>query len=168
MLSVPLAENVSVSIVSAIVQTSPPAWHLEYEVHNLGSAVIWLVVDESLVLLHDESHIELSYARGKMQPGVQVFGYFNPAAVKVPPGESLRQSVEITWPCRLSDIWNAKREAAPTPGDYDVSVRIGFALTPAPNPPEAGEDVETPVLRWQKEALSPTMRIAVPPYASAL
>ena len=143
------------SIVSAIVNVSPPAWHLEYEVRNLGRVVIWLLVDESLVLRRDDAHIELSYARERMQPGVQVFGYFVPQVVKIPPGGSLRRSVEISWPCSLSDIWNAEREATPPPGEYEVSIRIGFALTAAPQPPKVGEDVEAPVLRWQKEAVSP-------------
>lgn len=153
-----------VSIVSAIVQVSPPAWHLEYDVRNLGEGVVWLVVDENLVLRHEEAHIELSYARGKMQPGVQVFGYFDPEVVEVPPGGSLRQSVEITWPCPLSDIWNTEREATPPPGKYEVSVRIGFALTATPEPPQVGEDVEAPVLRWQREAVSQPVRIEIPKY----
>src|SRR4030095_1390365 len=162
--SIPIAEKVLASIVSAIVNVSPPAWHLEYDVRNLGRGVVWLVVDESLVLRHDDTHSELSYARGKMQPGVQVFGYFEPKVVKLPPGGSLRQSVEIPWPCSLSVIWNAEREATPPPGEYEVSVRVGFALTAAPQPPKVGEGVEAPVLRWQKETVSPPVRISIPPY----
>ncbi len=162
--NITIAEKVLVSIVSAIVQVSPPAWHLEYEVHNLSGAVIWLVVDESLVLRRNGAHIELSYARGKMQSGVQVFGYFDPNVVNIPPGGSLRRAIEIVWPCRLSDIWNAEREATPPPGEYEVSVRVGFALTEAPKPRKVGENVETPVLRWQKEAVSPPLRITIPPY----
>jgi hypothetical protein len=162
--SIPIAGRVLVSIVSAIVQVSPPAWHLEYDVRNQGRAAIWLVDEESLVLRRDDAHIELSYARGKMQPGVQVFGYFTPKVLKVPPGGSVRRSVEITWPCRLSDIWNAEREAMPPPGEYEVSVRVGFGSTAAPKPPKVGEDVEAPVLRWQKETVSPPVRLAIPPY----
>lgn len=162
--NMPLAGKVMVSIVSAIVQVNPPAWRLEYNVRNLSGAVIWLVVDESLKFRRDEAHIELSYARGKMQPGVQVFGYFNPNVVDIPPDGSLLRSVEITWPCRLSDIWNVEREATPPPGKYEVSVRVGFALTATPKPTKVGEDVETSVLRWQKETVSPPVRIAVPPY----
>ncbi len=153
-----------VSIVSAMVQVSPPAWQLEYEVRNLARTVFWLVVDESLVLRRDDAHMELSYARGKMQPGVQVFGYFDPKVAKIPPGGSLRRSVEITWPCSLSDIWNAEHEATPPPGEYEVSVRIGFASTAAPKPPKVGEGVEAPVLSWQKETVSQPVRIAIPPY----
>jgi len=162
--AIPLAEKVLVSIVSAIVQVSPPAWHLEYDVHNPGKEVIWLVVDESLSFRHDNSHIELSYARGKMQPNVHVFGYFKPNVVQIPPQENVRRSLVITWPCSLSDIWNTEREAAPPPGEYEVSVRVGYALTSAPESPELGEDVEAPVLRWQKEVVSLPVRMAIPPY----
>jgi hypothetical protein len=162
--SIPTAGSVLVSIVSAIVQVSPPSWQLEYDVRNLGGAVIWLVDDESLVLKSDGAHIELSYARAKMRPGVKVFGYFDPKVVEIPPGGSLRRSVEITWPCRLSDIWNAERDATPPPGEYEVSVRVGFASTAAPEPPKVGESIEAPVLRWQKEAVCPPVRIPIPPY----
>jgi len=147
---------------------SPPAWYLQYEVRNLARSVIWLVVDESLVLRRDGSHIELSYARGKMQPGVQVFGYFDPKVDKILPGGSLQRSVGITWPCRLSTIWNAERESTAPPGEYEVVVRVGFALTAAPGPPKVGEGVEAPVLRWQKETVSLPVRITILPYTSSL
>ncbi len=167
MLGKPLAEKLLVSIVSAIVQLSPPAWRIEYDVRNMSGAVIWLVVDESLKLWRDDAHIELSYARGKMVPGVKVFGYFNPNVVDIPSGGNLHRTVEITWPCRLSDIWNVEREAIPPPGEYDVSVRVGFGLTSAPRPPKADEDVETPVLNWQKETVSSSVRIVIPPYTAS-
>jgi len=165
--STPIAGKVVVSIVTAIVQQSPPAWHLEYEVRNQGPTAIWLVVDESLVFRQVGRHIELSYARTKMQPGVQVFGYFDPKVLAIPPGGSVRRSVEISWPCRLSDIWNDKREVTPPPGEYDVSVRVGVASTAAPTSPKVGEGVEAPVLRWQEEAVSPPVRIAIPSYPSS-
>lgn len=162
--SISITGNVLVSIVSVIVNVSPPAWYLEYEVRNLGRVIVWLVIDENLVFRRDDSRIELSYARGKMQPGAQVFGYFDPKVVKIPPGGSLRQTVKIAWPCSLSDIWNAEREATPPPGEYEVSVRIGFASTAAPKPPKVDESVEAPVLRWQKETVSPSVRIVIPSY----
>jgi len=154
-----MSGTVLVSIVNLIMQVSPPAWQMEYEVRNLEASEIWLVVGESLMLKHDNKQIELSYARGKMQPGVQVFGYFDPQVVKIPAGGSLRRSVEINWPCRLSDIWNEVREVELSPGEYEVSVRIGFALTAKPKAPKVGEDVEDPVLRWQKTAVSPPMQV---------
>ena len=160
-----MAEKVVVSIVSAIVNVIPSAaWHLEYNVRNLGQQVVWLVVDESLVLRRDGRHIELSYAREKMQPNVHVFGYFDPKVEKIAPERSLQRSIEITWPCILSDIWNAERVVAPSPGEYEVSVRIGFAATAVPEPPKVGESVEAPVLRWQKEAVSLPVWLPIPRY----
>jgi hypothetical protein len=157
--------SVMVTIVSAVMHVTPPGWHLEYEVKNTGQASIWLVVDESLVLRRDGGHIELSYARAKMVPGVKVFGYFDPQVVELRPGESLRRSVDITWPCRLNDIFNVEREAAPPPGEYQVSLRVGFGTTPGPGAPKLGEGVEAPVLRWQQEAVSPPVRLRIPQYS---
>ncbi len=154
---------VLVSIVSATVTASPPAWNIAYEVHNTGQSVVWLVVDESLKLRRKNNHIELSYARGKMQSGVQVFGYFDPKAVKLLPGESLRRFVDITWPCHLSDIWNNERVSSPPFGIYEVTVRVGFALTAAPKL-EGGESVEGSVLRWQMEAVSPSVQMEIQQY----
>jgi hypothetical protein len=163
----PIAGKILVSIVSAVVQAVPPAWHLEYEVRNRGTTTIWLVTDESLVLRQLEGRIELSYARGRMMAGAQVFGYFDPKVVALEPGKSLRQRADVGWPCRLSDLWNDRREAAPPAGDYDVTVRVGFASTAAPGPPQLGEGVEAAVLRWQQEALSPPVRLAIPAYGSS-
>ncbi len=165
--NLPVAEEILVSIAAAIVQASPPAWHLDYDVRNQGTAAIWLVVDENLVVRWHDRRIELSYARSKMQPGVTVFAYFDPATVKIPPNASLRQSVNIRWPCHLSDLWNPVREVAPAHGDYEVTVRIGFARTPAPLHSNPGEDVEEAVLRWQKEAVSVPVQMTIPPDASA-
>jgi hypothetical protein len=150
-----------------MVRLSPPSWHLEYDVRNAGHAVLWLVVEESLVLERVDAKIELSYARGEMRPGVQVFGYFDPKVEMVLPGASLRRSVEIRWPCPLSDIWNSEREAAPPPGDYEVSIKIGFAPTAEPETPGVGESIEAPVLRWQRTTISAPIRLAVPPYKPA-
>src|SRR5260370_25252719 len=97
--SIPMLGTVLVSIVSALVRVSPSAWHLKYDVRNTGQVVIWLVVDESLVLRRDNAKIELSYAREKMKPGVQVFGYFDPKVVKIPPGGSLRRVGADTLHC---------------------------------------------------------------------
>lgn len=158
-----MAEKVLVSVESARVQADPPAWHIEYSVHNSGQNFLWLVVDESLVLRQNGARIELSYARARMQPGVAVFGYFNPKVIELPPDGTVRNSIHITWPCQLSDIWNPAREIAPPPGKYEVSVRVGFASTAEPGPPKVGEDVEAAVLRWQKEATSPPVIMEIPP-----
>ena len=52
----------------------------------------------------------------------RAFGYFDPNVVAIAPGGSLRQLADISWPCRLSDLWNDRREAAPRAGEYDVTV----------------------------------------------
>jgi hypothetical protein len=161
-----MARKVEVVIVSAKAEINPPSWEIEYSVHNHTPAMLWLVVEESLVLKRDGARIELSYSRGRMQPGVQVFGYFVPTVIDLPPGRAVSQSVQIGWPCRLNDIWNSEREVALPPGQYEVSVRVGFASTPAPPPPEVGEDVEAPVLRWQEEAASSPVRIELPSTAT--
>ncbi|MFZ1218003.1 MAG: hypothetical protein WAO00_01860 [Chthoniobacterales bacterium] len=148
--------------MSATCEANPPAWHIEYSVHNQGTAFLWLIVDESLVFRRDGSRVELCYARARMQPNVKVFGYFNPDVIEIPAGETVRQAVEIIWPCRLSGIWNSEREANLPPGKYEVSVRIGFASTVAPEPPTVGEDVESPVLRWQEEATSSPVTLEIP------
>ena len=159
-----MVESMLVTIVSAVVRVNPPSWHLVYDVRNAEQAVLWLVDQESLVLRREDAKIELSYAREEMRPGVQVFGYFDPRVEMLLPGASLRRSVEIVWPCPLSDIWNNEREAAPPPGEYEVSIRIGFAPTAAPEPPDVGESVEAPVLRWQRTTSSAPVRIAIPSY----
>ncbi len=51
------------------------------------------------------------------------------------------------------------------PGEYEVSIRIGYAATAAPEPPKVGESVEAPVMRWQQTTVSPPVRMAIPPYA---
>jgi hypothetical protein len=164
MMSIPMVGTVLVSIVSAMARASSSAWDIEYEVRNEGQALIWLVVDESVVFRLDNGRIELSYARGQMQSGAHVFGYFDPKVVEIPPGGSLRRSVEITWPYRLSDLWNSEREAAPAPGEYEISIRVGYAATAAPESPKVGESVEATVMRWQRTTVSPPAQIAIPPY----
>lgn len=163
MTNAPVVEQVSVSIVTATVTKRPRGWQIEYAVRNDGAQEVWLVVDERVVFRQHDHHIELSYARARMQPGVQVFGYFNPETIALPPGKSVPQSVDITWPLTLSDIWNASREAAPSAGVYDVTVRVGFGFTSEPESPKLGENVEDPVLRWQNEVVSYPVKLEIPP-----
>jgi hypothetical protein len=150
-----------------VVEADQPAWQLEYEVKNSGADPIWLIVNEGLGLYREGRKIELSWARKKMRPNVAVFGYFDPEIKEVSAGESFRQAETITWPARLSDIWNAEREAAPPPGDYEVSIRIGYAATQEPPFVEVSEGVEDAVLNWQKEAASLPVRLEIPPYEIA-
>lgn len=159
-----LPGQVSVSIDRASAQAEPSGWHLDYSVSNAGETPVWLIVDDSLAYQCHGHVMELSHARARLQPGIHSYGYFNPQVSPLPPGGKLPRSLQINWPCRLSDLWNFSREATPQPGDYDVSVRIGYGLTAVPNLPLDGDSVEAPVLRWQQTAVSPSVRLSVYPY----
>ena len=102
-----------------------------------------------------------------MRPGAQVYGYFPPSVVRLDPNNSVSRKVRLAWPHPLDQLWNAERWAAPGPGEYQVSVQIGYGLTPEPGPPDVGEGVEDPVLRWQREEVSPAVQMEVPPYPLA-
>lgn len=163
-----MAGNVSVVISEVSSQTIPPTSRIKYEVRNDTSAPIWLVSDGWLIWHRVEAQIELSYARGRMRPGSQVFGYFVPTLTKIEATYSLSLSVDLVWPQPLDRLWNAEDYAAPPPGDYLVSVRIGYGLTLDIDAPGIGESVEAPVLRWQREAVSPAVPMTIPPYAKGL
>ncbi|HLJ33069.1 MAG TPA: hypothetical protein VKU38_05430 [Ktedonobacteraceae bacterium] len=156
--------EVTVFITRASSQTTPPVSHVEYEVRNDTTVPIWLVNDGWLIWKQEGSQIELSYARGTMRPGSHVFGYFSPTVVQIDPGQHLSLAANLSWPYRLDLLWNAERSAAPLPGNYQISVRVGYGLTPTPEDPGLNESVEAPVLRWQKEAVSQPAPITVPSY----
>ncbi len=153
----------TVEIVDVASSAQPPGAELRYLVHNDSDAAAWLVDDGWLVWRQDGHHIELGYARVPMQPGVEPFGYFDPQVVMVAPGEQLERTVTLSWPQPLSQLWNADPVAAPPPGEYDVTVRIGYAATPKPEPPQTlAEGVEAPVLAWQREAVSRPAKLVIP------
>jgi hypothetical protein len=157
-------DAIAVVILNVATQAAPPATHIEYEVSNGGSAPIWLVHDQWLLWNQDGSHIELSFQRGAMRPGSQVFGYFAPAVVKIESKAQFRETVELKWPVDLDPLWNKAAWARPQPGTYQVSVRVGYGLSAAPDAPVVGESVEAPVFRWQREAVSPAVPMTVPEY----
>ncbi|MBS0508336.1 MAG: hypothetical protein JSR53_13235 [Proteobacteria bacterium] len=135
-------------------RAQPGAWRIAYEACNASDQTLWLVDEPALTLHQAPGRIELSYARAPLQGGALPFGYFNPHRTPLAGGDCLRRHIDISWPARLSALWNPVREAAPTPGDYAVTVRVGYGETPEPDAPRAGEDVQAPVLRWQRQALS--------------
>ena len=47
-----------------------------------------------------------------------------------------------------------------------VTVRVGYGETPEPDAPQAGEDVQGPVLRWQHTALSAPVTLTIAPHAA--
>lgn len=156
--------KVTVAIVSVFSLVEPPISQLEYEVRNGILQPIWLVNDDWLIWLQTRTHIELSYARRKMQSGSQVFGYFSPSVVKINPSDCISKKIQIVWPHTLDQLWNIERYASLPPGKYLVSVQVGYGLTPEPSLPEIGEGVEDPVFRWQKKVVSPEVQIEVPPH----
>src|ERR1700742_696341 len=125
--------SVEVIITKVAAQTQPPANLLRYTVRNSGPQSIWLVKDDWVVWHQQGQQIELSLARTRMQKGVQPFGYFAPEVMAIRAGESISRDLELTWPLSLSRIWNAQRLAAPEPGRYQLKIRIGYGLTPAPD-----------------------------------
>jgi hypothetical protein len=159
-----MAALVSVVIVSAVPQAGAPSTQVAFEVSNDTDSTIWVVDDGLLIWRQTGKELELSYARGKLQPGSHVFGYFPPSVVKVESGANISREVHLIWPQPLDPLWNSQRNANPPPGEYQISVRIGYGLTPEPDPPSGDDGVETPVFRWQKEAISQPVLIKVPPY----
>jgi hypothetical protein len=155
------AGDVTVRITRSTSHAAPPSTSLDFEVRNHGATAIWLVDDAWLIWRQQGSDIELSFARGRTQPGTQVFGYFPPSVEKVEPGASVVRTVRLTWPQRLDRLWNAQSQASPAPGEYNVSIRIGYGVTSEPDPPGL-EDVQAPVFRWQKEVVSPPAAMEVP------
>ncbi|TAK09724.1 MAG: hypothetical protein EPO39_01755 [Candidatus Manganitrophaceae bacterium] len=132
---------------------------ITYAVTNRSDAPVWLVNDDWFVWRQKDSDVEISFARGPMRKGTQVFGYFPPQTVEIPPGGRIEKQFTLHWPQRLSRIWNEAEAAERPPGRFRLSVRVGYGLTPEPEPPKRGEGVEEPVLRWQKEAASPPVEI---------
>jgi len=157
---------IQVHITQAQARADCSAWQIAYEACNTGADILWLVDEPALTLRETPGRIELSYARAPLQPGVQAFGYFPPHSVALAPGDCRQRSVHISWPARLSLLWNPVRDAAPAPGSYAVAVRVGYGETPAPDAPQADEDVQDPVQRWQRTALSAPVTLPIAPYAN--
>jgi hypothetical protein len=156
-----LSQRVTVKIVSMVYREDLPGADFEYVVRNDSDSPIWLVNDGWLVWRRIGQEIELSYSRAKMMTGSHVFGYFPPAVVKVEPGGDVSRTIHLSWPLALDRLWNAESEASLPPGVYRVSARVGYGARPAPEPPQAGEDVEAPVFRWQREAVSEPVTLTV-------
>jgi len=154
--------QVSVAIVEHEVARNPLHWLITYEAANDGDCDAWLIDDDFLVLRRDGDRIAISYAREPMQPGVHVFGYFAPRVVRMRPGRREQRSVEISWPCRLSDIWNPQREVSIPPGEYRLSVTIGWAPSEEPDSPGLRDSAESAVLKWQRKAESEAVTMVQP------
>jgi hypothetical protein len=153
---------VTVDIVGVTSSSAPPGAELRYVIRNDSHLTVWVVDDGWLVWRLADRHLELCYARVPMREGVQPFGYFDPRVVALEPGGALERRVALTWPQPLSRLWNEAHEANPEPGDYAVTIRIGYGETPKPEPPRSLEDsVEAPVLAWQRETISDPARLVI-------
>lgn len=158
----------TVEIVDVASSAEPPGAELRYLIRNDSDATAWVVDDGWLAWRRDGRRIELCYARVPMRPGVEPFGYFDPEVVAIAPGGTLERTVTLSWPQPLSGMWNTDRVAAPPPGEYEVTVRIGYAATPKPEPAQTlDEGVEAPVLAWQREAVSEPATLVVTAWAHA-
>lgn len=156
--------DVTVSISQIKTAQEPLSTSVEFVVCNNSAASVWLVNDQWLIWHQAGQEIELGFQRGAMRPGSQVFGYFSPTVTKIEPVSSQRRAVELRWPQPLDLLWNSSERAAPPPGLYQASVRVGYGLTAKPESPKLGEGVEGPVLRWQKEAVSSPVPMEIPAY----
>lgn len=148
----PELDRVSVAIAGIDIEEA--RWRLTYEVHNGAASTIWLIDDGELVFDRQADRIDLSYAREKLRPDTSVFGYFVPRTKGIAAGAVERKTVELRWPLRLNDLWNADFKVDLPAGRYQTTVAVGIAATPAPRSPRLGEAVETPVLEWQRKIKS--------------
>lgn len=159
-----MTSDVLVTISEITATSDPPKTRVEFVVRNNRIASIWLVNDRWLIWRQNGQAIELGLERGGMRPGAHVFGYFSPDVVKVESQSAYRSAVELQWPLPLDLLWNDLEEAAPAPGLYQTSVRVGYGLTEKAEPPKLGERVQAPVLRWQREAVSDAVAMQIPEY----
>ena len=149
-----MSGQVDVVIGKTDSRRDPPVLDISYNVSNSSPDPIWMVSDGWIVWSRIGGRIEISLARGKMNPASAVFGYFVPATVQIPSGSTRAGSLALHWPLELDRLWNREGTVRPPPGRYDFTLRIGYGTTPVPDDPVLGESVESPVLRWQKQALS--------------
>jgi len=155
---------VTVTILNVVAQNAPPSSRVEYEARNDGDAPVWLVNDDWLIWNQRGREIEVSFKRGAMQPGSHVFGYFPPAVARLQPGATITKKFAVRWPLTLDRLWNAAASAAPPPGRYTLSVSVGYGVVPEPGPPALGQEVEVPVLSWQRIAVSEPVPFEIPSY----
>jgi hypothetical protein len=153
-----------VDIVAVTSSVQPPTTDVRYSVRNAGAQPVWLVDDGWLVFQQNGERIEVSFARARLQKGLQIFGYFAPAVVRLNAGEATDRCFTLTWPMLLDRMWNTDRIATPTPGPYQLSVRVGYGNTPQADEPNSGEDVDGGVQRWQRFAVSAPVPLTVPAY----
>ena len=162
-----MSGSLVVDVTSVTSTVQPPTTEVAYAVRNVGAQPVWMVDDGWLIFRQDGDRIELSFARGRLQKGAQVFGYFAPAVVRLDPGEVADRRFTLTWPLVLDRVWNTDRIATPPPGEYRLSVCVGYGTTPRADDPQSGEDVDGGIQRWQRLALSAPVPVRIPAYKGA-
>lgn len=153
-----------VDIASVTSTTQPPATEVVYKVRNTDMQPVWMVDDGWLIFRQDGDLIEVSFARGRLRKGVQVFGYFAPAVLRLNPSEQVERHFTLTWPLELDRMWNVDRIAAPTPGKHRLSIRVGYGITPQADEPKSGKSVDGPIDRWQRLGQSAPVTFRIPAY----
>ncbi len=152
---------VTVEIVG--LESTNTGAELRYAVRNDGDRTVWVVDDGWLVWRREGIRIELGFQRVLLRPGIEPYGYFVPQVAPIEPGAELTRTVSLTWPQPLDRMWNEEREVSLSPGEYEVVVRVGYGESERPPPVQrVGEGVETPVLAWQREAVSEPVTLTVP------
>lgn len=159
-----MVSTVSVDVLSISTTTEPPMTQLSYKVLNSGKNPIWLVDDNWLVWRQKDNRIELSFARERMQPGVEAFGYFKPQVIKIESGNFVIKDIELDWPLTLDRIWNSRGYVTPEPGEFVVSIKVGYGLTRESDSLSEKGSVEEPILQWQSTAVSEGTMMVVPKY----
>lgn len=155
---------VTVEIADVKTTPSPPSSEVTYGVRNGSGACIWLVDDDWFTWRQKGKDVEISLKRERLEPGAQVFGYFDPQVLELAPGDATSRTLRLDWPQRLNQAWNEEEFAAPAPGRYSLSIVVGYGRSPAPPPPQSAADVEATVLAWQREARSDTVPLEIPDY----
>ncbi len=154
--------QIRVEITRTQTDAAKHATDVAYRVRNTGRHAVWLVSDPWYVWELRAETITVSFARGPMQAGVEVFGYFDPVVVRLDPGTDLERDLEIEWPLKLNTIWNLEDAVWPDAGRYQLRVEVGYGLTPGPVQDGDGS-VEDRVLGWQLKASSTPRPLEVPP-----
>lgn len=161
-----MTRQITVTIADVSEPDEESGLDLLYVVRNGGERSIWLVDDDQLVWREQDDRIELSFARAPLSDEVEPFGYFRPDVRELQPDESVEKAVRLRWPQSVSTLWNETSKVEPDPGTYELRVRVGYGEEPEPDSPGVGDDVDSGVLAWQREAVSDPVSVRIEEYSS--
>lgn len=131
-----------------------------YKVSNFYNKNIFLVADNWFTWAAHDSVVEISFARAKMQAGVNVFGYFLPSVIKVVPKQSIVKELHLSFPLKLDTIWNKEKQVVLKKGNYRLKLKVGYGLS---EKIDEGNFLtpEDQVMNWQKIAESKEYPLAI-------